>query len=162
MMAKKAKKAKSKPKKKVRWLPKGMQSVIPYLLVADGAQELAFMVKGLDAEEDHVSRDESGAVMHATVFIGKCAVMMGQTRPPWEPKPAAVYMYVKDCDAAHKRALAAGATEIMPPNDTFYGDRNSGVTDPSGIQWWFATHIKDVSNKEIERKAKEIRKKQQK
>ena len=48
----------------------------------------------------------------------------------------------------YRRALAAGATSIMPPADQFYGDRTAGVRDPSGNQWWLATHVEDVSPEE--------------
>lgn len=56
-------------------------------------------------------------------------------------------------DAVYERALKAGATSIMEPADQFYGDRHGGVTDPFGNQWWIATHIEDVSNEELARRA---------
>jgi uncharacterized glyoxalase superfamily protein PhnB len=59
---------------------------------------------------------------------------------------------VPDTDAVYKRALAAGGKSTMEPADQFYGDRNAGVTDPSGNQWWIATHIEDVSPEEIEKR----------
>jgi uncharacterized glyoxalase superfamily protein PhnB len=67
--------------------------------------------------------------------------------------PAAIYMYVPDCDAVYKQALAAGATSKMTPSDQFYGDRNAGVEDANGNQWWMATHVEDVSEEELRRRA---------
>jgi PhnB protein len=68
--------------------------------------------------------------------------------------PTGLLIYVDDADATYQRALAAGATSIMPPSDQFYGDRMGGVTDMCGNQWWIATHIEDVSEEELERRSK--------
>ena len=63
-----------------------------------------------------------------------------------------IHMYSPDVDAAHARAVAAGATERMPPADMFRGDRFSMDTDPFGHSWSIATHVEDVSLEErIER-----------
>lgn len=37
----------------------------------------------------------------------------------------------------------------MEPRDEFYGDRAAGVKDPTGNQWWIATHQEDVSSTEL-------------
>jgi PhnB protein len=55
------------------------------------------------------------------------------------------YVYVPDCDAVYRRALAAGATSLSEPTDQSYGDRSASVTDAFGHQWYIATHVKDVS-----------------
>ena len=39
---------------------------------------------------------------------------------------------VDDLDAVHRRALAAGGTQIAGPHDTEGMPRNSAITDPSG------------------------------
>ena len=41
--------------------------------------------------------------------------------------------------------------------DQFYGDRSGAVEDPSGNQWWIATHIEDMSNEELIERAKKER-----
>jgi PhnB protein len=38
----------------------------------------------------------------------------------------------------------------------FYGDRSGGVTDPGGNQWYIGTHIEDVSDAELQRRADEM------
>ena len=58
-------------------------------------------------------------------------------------------LYVEDADATYQRALEAGGTSILEPQDMFYGDRHGGVKDPSGNSWWIATHIEDVSAEEL-------------
>jgi PhnB protein len=59
--------------------------------------------------------------------------------------PAMFYLYVPDCDAVYRRALAAGAKSVSEPTDHPYGDRSGGVIDPFGNTWYIATHVKDVS-----------------
>jgi uncharacterized glyoxalase superfamily protein PhnB len=70
---------------------------------------------------------------------------MGEAHGKYEPMPAMFYLYVADCDAAYRRALAAGAKSLHEPTDQPYGDRNSAVTDAFGNTWYIATHVKDVT-----------------
>jgi PhnB protein len=135
--------------------PPETQNVIPYLVVSDAEKALAFVKEVFGAKQMHVFRDPAGRIAHAQLTIGDSVVMMAQANEQWPPLPAAIYIYVPDVDAAYKRALAAGAVSVMQPVDQFYGDRNGGVKDASGVQWWMATHIEDVSGEELERRAAE-------
>lgn len=139
----------------VSYKPAETQNVIPYLVVTDAEKELAFVKEVFGAKETHVSRDPAGRIAHAQVTIGDSVVMMAQANEQWPSLPAAIYIYVPDVDAAYKRALAMGAASVMQPADQFYGDRNGGVKNSNGVQWWMATHIEDVSSKELERRATE-------
>jgi uncharacterized glyoxalase superfamily protein PhnB len=56
------------------------------------------------------------------------------------------YLYVPDCDAVYRLALAAGATSISEPTDQPYGDRSAGVKDAFGNMWYVATHVKDIAH----------------
>ena len=84
---------------------------------------------------------------------------MAQANEQWPFLPAAIYIYVPDVDTAYNRALAAGAASVVQPADQFYGDRNGGVKNSNGVQWWIATHVEDVSSKELTRRATEAVKK---
>jgi PhnB protein len=53
----------------------------------------------------------------------------------------------------YRRALQAGATSLIEPADSFYGDRNAGVKDPVGNLWWIATRTEDLSPQELARRA---------
>jgi hypothetical protein len=55
-----------------------------------------------------------------------------------------------------KKALDAGATEVMAAQDMFWGDRYGVVADPFGHQWSLATHVRDLSQEEIARAGKEM------
>jgi PhnB protein len=71
------------------------------------------------------------------------------------PMPATVVAYVEDADQVYQRALGAGATSFREPMDMFYGDRSAGVADPLGNHWWIHTHIEDVSEEVMMRRARE-------
>jgi PhnB protein len=45
------------------------------------------------------------------------------------------------------RAIAAGATELMPVEDSGDGDRRGGVTDPC---WHVATYVEASSRQELQ------------
>ena len=55
---------------------------------------------------------------------------------------------------AAERAIAAGAKEVRPLQDQFYGDRTGTIEDPFGFQWTIATHIEDLTDEEIAERAK--------
>ena len=112
--------------------PLRAEPVINFLKRAFGAREMA----------KYASPD--GVVHHAEIRVGDSVVEMGEAHGKYEPMPAMFYLYVPDCDAVYRRALAAGATSIAEPADHPYGDRSGGVTDPFGNQWHIATHIKDM------------------
>ncbi len=54
--------------------------------------------------------------------------------------PTALHLYVNDADSVYERALQAGGRSIGEPTDQPYGDREAGVKDPSGNDWYIATH----------------------
>jgi len=69
------------------------------------------------------------------------------------------YLYVTDTDASYKKAVEAGAVSLMEPADQFYGDRTAGVRDSFGYNWWFGTHVEDVSPEEMDRRVEGNKKK---
>lgn len=63
---------------------------------------------------------------------------------------------MKDVETTFQQALDAGATEIMPIADQFYGDRSGTIMDPYGYKWSIATHTKDVSFTDMQKKSDEM------
>ena len=135
-----------------KYIPDGYHTITPYLTVKDSAAQIEFLQKAFKAELRYAMKDDSGIVRHAEMQVGDSMVMIGQARDQWVPKPANFYLYVPDCDALYKSALAAGGKSVMEPKDQFYGDRHGGVDDPNGNTWWVATHIEDVSPEEMKRR----------
>jgi PhnB protein len=98
-----------------------------------------------------------GKVMHATVQIGDCQIMVADAMDPTQKAmPTMLYLYVDDVDAAYRQALEANGTSLREPVDEFYGDRSAGIKDEWNNQWWLATHKEDVSDAEMEKRKEEF------
>lgn len=136
----------------VKPIPDGYHTVTPYLTVSDLPRLLAFVQAAFGAKVTESLTDEGGKPRHAEFRIGDSIVMAGQARDEWPARPGSLYLYVENTDELYRRAVEAGATTILEPTDQFYGDRNAGVEDPVGNQWWIATHVEDVTPEEMERR----------
>ncbi len=137
----------------VKPIPEGYHVVTPYLVVPGVARLINFLKQAFDATEGERMESPDGAIAHAEVRIGDSHIMLGEPSAKWPAMPAALYVYVKDVNAAYRRAIEAGATSVMEPANQFYGDRNAGVKDASGNFWWIATHVEDVAPDELKRRA---------
>jgi PhnB protein len=144
----------------VKAIPEGYESVIPYLVVNDGAAAIEFYRKVFDARE--VMRfDDNGRIGHAELKIGAGIFMLADEYPdlgyrgpePGKLPAAGMMIYVEDVDSVVKRAVAEGATVEKPVADQFYGDRAGGIVDPFGHRWYIATHIEDLTAEEIGKRA---------
>jgi uncharacterized glyoxalase superfamily protein PhnB len=136
-------------------IPEGYHTITPLLVVKDARKLMEFMKQAFDAEVKHISEND-GVIMHGEVKIGNSMLMLAEENVKAPSSPIGIYLYVTDTDAMYKKAIAAGATSIMEPADQFYGDRNAGVKDFAGNNWWIATHIEDVSAEEIKRRMDEM------
>lgn len=139
----------------VKPIPDGYHTVTPYMTVPDALRLLEFAKAAFGANVYETITDESGMIRHAEMQIGDSRVMVGQARTGYPANQSKLYLYVPDTDEVYRRAIDAGARSLMEPADQFYGDRNAGVEDPQGNQWWIATHVEDVTPEEMERRAKE-------
>jgi PhnB protein len=126
------------------YMPKGLHNVNPYLHPLRAEPLIAFLKRAFDAEEVAKYASPDGVVHHAEIRIGDSVVEMGEAHGKYERLPAMFYLYVPDCDAQYRRALAAGAKSLHEPKDQPYGDRSAAVTDAFGNIWYVATHVKDV------------------
>jgi PhnB protein len=141
---------------KTKPIPDGFHTVTPYLVIKGAAQLIEFMKKAFDAKQIYVSNRPDGTIMHATMQVGDSMVMLAEATEQHQILPAMLYLYVPDTDAVYKKAMAAGATSIMEPADQFYGDRNAGVKDATGTQWWIGTHTEDVSEEELKKRQEKL------
>jgi PhnB protein len=121
-------------------IPEGFHTVTPYLVVPGVARLIKFLKQAFDAEETIRAAREDGSISHAAVRIGDSMVEMGEASGDWKAMPAGLHLYVKNADEVYQRALKAGATSLYEPRDMDYGDLEGGVMDPSGNQWYIATH----------------------
>jgi len=129
---------------------------MPYLLYEDSDAALDFLTSAFGFTEKVRMTDDSGRVNHAEVQIADGVVMFGTPGEDYKNpkklggKTQSVYVYVDDVDAHFERAKAAGAKIVRDPEDQFYGDRNYGVEDLEGHEWYFGTHVRDVSPEEMQ------------
>jgi PhnB protein len=138
----------------VKPIPDGYHTITAYITADDATAVVEFAQRAFGARVHHRQDGPDGRVIHADLIIGDSHLMVGRNMPPRKPMPAMLYLYVPDCDAAYQRAIDAGGTEVMKPANQFYGDRNGGVRDPFGNEWWVGTHVEDVSEAELERRFK--------
>ena len=151
------KKSKNQKRKSVKAIPEGMHTVTPFLVV-DGANELIrFIEQSFDGKTTSIMKTKEGRVMHAGVQIGDSQIMVSDSTEQYQAGSARLYLYVDDVDATYKQAINAKGVSLREPTDEFYGDRSSGVKDAWGNEWWIATHVEDVDDEEMEKRAKEFR-----
>lgn len=108
------------------------QTVIPRIVAHDAKELVAFVRQVFGATGDYLES------MPSMVTLGDSLIMISDAgaRPPMT---AFLYVYVDDVDAAHRRAVAAGARVLEDPLDTPYGDRRSMIVDRWGNTWQIAT-----------------------
>jgi PhnB protein len=127
------------------YIPKGLNNVNVYMHPLRAEPVIGFLKRAFGAQDIAKYASPDGVVHHAEIRVGDSVVEMGEAHGPYQPMQSMFYVYVPDCDAVYRRALAAGATSISEPTDQPYGDRSGGVKDAFGNTWYIATHIKDVT-----------------
>lgn len=118
-------------------------SIHPTLRYADARAAITYLVDVLGFREEHVSTSDDGTVQHAELSFGGDVVMLGTRAAepgPWDTGRAVTYLAVDDADAAHDRAVAAGAPVTMALVDQPYGSREFAVTDAEGNVWSVGTY----------------------
>ena len=149
---------------KVPHIPKGYQAVTPYLIIKGAAQAIDYYKKVFGATELFRMDGPDGKVGHAELQIGDSHIMLADENPSMGQghtsaatigaSPVSLYVYLPDVDRVVEKARAEGAKVLKPVQDQFYGDRSGFLQDPFGHLWGVATHVEDVSPKDIEERAK--------
>ncbi len=137
-------------------------TVTPSIAIKGAAEAIEFYKRAFNATELHRMASPDGTVMHAEIQIGDARIMVSDEFPDWGVlsaktiggSPTTLYIYCEDVDAMTKQAVAAGAKELQPVTDQFWGDRSGKIEDPFGYRWGLATHIEDVSPEEMDRRSK--------
>ncbi len=146
----------------VPYIPKGYNSITPYLVIKGAAEAIEYYKKVFGATVVVRMDDPSGRVGHAELKIGDSHIMLADEFPEMNHRgpaadsssPVSLLLYVEDVDSIVERAVAAGAKILKPVQDQFYGDRSGFIQDPFGHLWSVATHIEDVSGEEMNERMK--------
>jgi PhnB protein len=122
-------------------LPKGHQSIMPYLMLKGAMKFIDFTRNVFDAElttDMHKLREDKTTVMHSEVVIGGSTIMFTDSTDQWPEQTANLFIYVDNADKRFKKAVDSGATVVMELSDQSYG-RTCGVKDPFGNVWWITS-----------------------
>jgi PhnB protein len=142
-------------------VPEHLHTVTPSLVCTPCADAIDFYRRAFGAKEvGPRMTGPDGMVAHAEIRIGDSVIMLadewpdGPTRSPTSlgGSTAALFVYTDDVEALWRRAIAAGAEEVYPLQDQFYGDRSGRVRDPFGHTWGLGQAIEEVSDEEMERR----------
>lgn len=125
--------------KQATYLPPGFHAVTPYLINSGAARLIDFLKEAFGAEET-MRIPVGDGIMHAQVRVGDSVIEIADGNEKFPPMPTSFHIYVTDADAVYRRALEAGGTSLFEPADREYGDREAGVKDTSGNQWFIGTH----------------------
>jgi PhnB protein len=145
-----------------RPIPEGFSTVTPVLTFEDCKAALDWYVTAFGATEVGRSLGPDGKVMHSEIRIGSSplmahdAMMSGKGPQGFGGSPAALWIYIDDCDALFDRAVQAGASVVRPVEDQFWGDRCGTLKDPHGYAWTIATRKEDLTRAEIDQRAAEF------
>lgn len=120
-------------------IPKGHQTIMPYLMLNGAARFIDFTREVFGAELSFSTpRDENDAIMHAEIAINGSTIMFTEATDQWKVATAHLFIYVADVDTIFQKALEAGASVLMEVEDKDYG-RSGGITDPFGNTWWITS-----------------------
>ena len=150
---------------KISYIPKGYHNVTPSLSF-NGTDAAIIWYKNVFGAKERMKVDgPDRKIMHAEITIGDSVIFLAEETPQMKNKTpqstngnsVTLHVYVEDIDDTVKKAVQNGASLTMPAQDMFYGDRVGCVDDPFGYTWVLATHVKDVSESEMKKKAEEFR-----
>ena len=145
-------------------LPPRTAVVTPYVCVRDCAKAIDWYVDVLGAvERGERYVEPTGRVGHAEISIDGATIMLSDSFPDYgaEAPPAgnrtttfALNLYVPDADVTMAAAERAGAEVQRPVELQDHGSRMGTMVDPFGVRWMVATHVRDVSQEELDEQAR--------
>jgi len=149
---------------KVPYIPKGYNTVTPYLIIKGAAKAIDYYKSVFGATVIVRMDGPDGRVGHAELQIGDSRIMLADENPQMGAvsattignSPVSLYVYLPDVDRVVQKAQAEGAKIVKPVQDQFYGDRSGFLQDPFGHFWGIATHVEEVSPQEMKERMKKM------
>jgi uncharacterized glyoxalase superfamily protein PhnB len=142
-------------------VPEDFHTITPHLVVSRVADAIAWYTQAFGAHELLRNAAPDGvSIMHSELLLGDSRFFVVDEFPGAAFSPRSLggssvtlHLYVEDVDRLFARAIAAGATVLMPVADQFWGDRYGMLTDPFGHRWSIASRIEDLSPKALQERA---------
>jgi PhnB protein len=142
-------------------VPEDFHTITPQLVVKGVAEAIDWYTKALGANELLRNLAQDGkSIMHSELLLGDSRFFVVDEFQGSMASPASLggtsitlHLYVQDVDALFGRAVAAGATVLMPVADQFWGDRYGILKDPFGHRWSIASRIEDLSPNALQARA---------
>src|SRR2546423_62534 len=117
-------------------------AIIPHIYVDGASAGIEFYERAFGAVELFRIAHPGGKILHAELSICGSVIMIGDPGDSLYGEPRAVgrctaglHIFTDDNVALLRRAVAAGAEEVQPPTDMFYGASSASVRDPFGHVW---------------------------
>jgi PhnB protein len=136
----------------VHFIPEGFHTITPNAIVGEAAKAIEFYERVFGAKEKLRLTLPDGKIAHAELEIGDSRFNLAEAMEGWMLHPLLAQIHVADSDAVFARAIGAGAKEIMPMTDMFFGAREGRVLDPFGNTWTISTLKERVSPAEMQRR----------
>jgi uncharacterized glyoxalase superfamily protein PhnB len=137
-----------------------IHEVFAYLTVRDATAAIAFYQQAFGATEIFRLTEPSGRIGHVELQLGPSVLMVADEFPEYgitgpqndKGTGCTIHLHVDNADEMSARAVAAGATVLMPPTDQFYGERSCRLRDPFGHQWLLGHSIEKLTHEEMQRR----------
>jgi PhnB protein len=146
-------------------IPEGQHTISTQLVCKDAPRAIEFYKKAFGATELNRFAGPDGKIMHASLKLGDSQFSLsdeipmpdgGKSPASLGGTPVTINFYTPESDRIFKQAVAAGAKEVMPISDQFWGDHYGVVRDPFGHHWAIAHRVEDLTNQEMEARGKEF------
>jgi uncharacterized glyoxalase superfamily protein PhnB len=121
--------------------PDGFSTIGCYIFCDEPEVLIEFCKHAFYAKEIGRSLHSDGYISNCVLKIGDAPFMISQAMGQFRGMKSAIYIYTADVDMLHKNAIEHGATIIFDPADMEYGDRQSGIKDPTGNYWWISQRL---------------------
>jgi PhnB protein len=138
-------------------------SIVPHIYIDGAAAAIEFYKRAFGATELFRIAHPNGRILHAEISISESVIMLGDPDDKLYGEPRAVgrctaglHIFTNDNAGLLKRAIDAGAEQIQPPTDMFYGASSASVRDPFGHVWVLLSWKEDLPPAEMERRGRAL------
>jgi len=139
----------------------------PHLTVRGGQAAIAFYERAFGARVLFRNDTAGGKILHASLVLPNGGVFMlhddflenhdaSKAPEALGGTPVTLNVDLPDVDAVWKSALDAGAEQVFPLKDQFWGDRYGVLQDPFGHRWGLSTRKQVVSREQLEEASRNV------